>query len=478
MENKNDEKEILSVLEFYTSIKDSLDIKTRKSPFGDFLLKTIESGENKYSNKIIQESKVFKVDYIDVFQTAYMHLERITSDPKSGIKYLDEVVKVEKARKINSDTIRHLSSHTQYIREVKNDGAVIPSKLLTSFAEEDLAIYENRFIKTLLDRVEVFLRLRYDIIKDNLESYERNIFKTNSNFQIGDRDVSVSLDVGIKKEIPESVMAAKEAYAKISELRNLFKSLKNSPFIRSIKDSRPVVPPIMKTNIILHNPDFKVAYNLWLFLDRYDTQDYDTHANEFSQEYTKNAKDDMNNIVASLVASVMFHQKFIDFDKASMEFNSHVKEYEKMPFEQEDLTLKPGSYTLLDNTVNEYYLSKINEIYADKMKEYSAEGQSKSVSFRKVYKDILKTLNSVYPELYEVYPASEERELSLEEQLENAKKRVKVTKIVNKLKEQDLVRTQKEELKYLTKIEKLKVRIQKKKERELKKKKKTRNKKS
>ena len=37
--------------------------------------------------------------------------------------------------KINSDTVRHLASHTQFIREIDEYDNVIPSKVMTTFAD-------------------------------------------------------------------------------------------------------------------------------------------------------------------------------------------------------------------------------------------------------------------------------------------------------------------------------------------------------
>ena len=56
--------------------------------------------------------------------------------------------------------------------------------------------------------------------------------------------------------------------------------------------AKKVHPPIMKTNVILKNPDFKNAYALWLYLDRYNALDFDVDVRErpvkLSAEFKKN----------------------------------------------------------------------------------------------------------------------------------------------------------------------------------------------
>ena len=42
---------------------------------------------------------------------------------------------------------------------------VIPKRILTTQAEIEYAIYENRFIKSLIDRLFDFVNRRYDLVK-------------------------------------------------------------------------------------------------------------------------------------------------------------------------------------------------------------------------------------------------------------------------------------------------------------------------
>ena len=59
-------------------------------------------------------------------------------------------------------------------------------------------------------------------------------------------------------------------YNRLLYVREMVQGLKGTEFMRALAKARDVLPPIMKTNIILHNPDFKLAYGLWLYLDRVD----------------------------------------------------------------------------------------------------------------------------------------------------------------------------------------------------------------
>ncbi|UKI51077.1 MAG: DUF2357 domain-containing protein [Clostridium sp.] len=93
---------------------------------------------------------------MDKLEECYPYFVNIINNPKKSIRYDEEVVLVEKAHKINADTVRHLAAHTELIKKIDTNGDVIPSKVLTTFAEEEINIYENRFIKTLIYRIDTF----------------------------------------------------------------------------------------------------------------------------------------------------------------------------------------------------------------------------------------------------------------------------------------------------------------------------------
>ena len=77
-------------------------------------------------------------------------------NPKSGLKYEDEVVAIEKARKVDAKSIRHLSANTHLIKEVKGED-IRPKKILTTYSEIDYQTYENRMVASLIDRLFYFV---------------------------------------------------------------------------------------------------------------------------------------------------------------------------------------------------------------------------------------------------------------------------------------------------------------------------------
>ena len=256
---------------YYSKIYASLESETEKDPFGNYVLSRIKGGQKTVTNKSQSEIRNFDMSFLDTIESVYPAILKIMRDPKKSLRYETEVVAVEKAKKVNSDTVRHLSSHTQLIKEITKSGDVIPSKVQTTFAEEELAIYENRFIKSLVKRIEMFLERRYEVMKVSLESFETEKLAVKNEFKMSGQQVTVEVNVAIKNDLTTNVETTKEQYNRLLNIREMVQGLKGTDFMRALAKARDVLPPIMKTNIILHNPDFKLCYGLWLYLDKVDS---------------------------------------------------------------------------------------------------------------------------------------------------------------------------------------------------------------
>ena len=150
---------------YYQGVYELIDKKTSNDDYGNYIRTRVSGGKKKVFNKTLTEIRNFDLTFLDVIESVYPALVKIMKEPKRTIRYEEEIVAVEKARKVNSTTVKHLSSHTHLIKEITNQGDVIPSKVLTTFTEDELGIYENRFIKSLVKRVEVFLDRRFDLMK-------------------------------------------------------------------------------------------------------------------------------------------------------------------------------------------------------------------------------------------------------------------------------------------------------------------------
>lgn len=406
-------------------------IENAKSPLGDFLFNELQQGEKTIYNKTVRETKIFDGNFLDVVIGAYPSLLKICRDPKKTLAYMQEVVAMEKAKKVDSESIRHLASHTQYIRDINEQNEVIPSKILSTYAEDNIGIYENRFIKSLINRVIVFLDTRLKLMDENLESISADEIRYKNNIKLSHRKIDLEMNIKISNEILDETQKARELFDKTKNALDKYRALKGTGLYQAVAKLKDVVPPIMKTNIILHNPDFKIAYNLWLYIDRTTEVGYNVQSDEKTNDDDDVILNDFNHIGVFLINDLM-HQRGIQSLEA-FDGEKNVRE-----LKHDDITkyeLEPKDIKLSHQEISEYLLSRISEIFEEKYKESLSQGLSYEMSVKRVFREIIDVLNRIYPNLFGVNTEDMKKTPEL---LEMLKRKQRVMKLIREQKQIDL----------------------------------------
>ena len=459
---KDDNDELTA---YYSKIYHTVETNTLDDPYGGYLLKRVKGGQKTVFNKTLQELRNFDMSYLDVIESVYPAILKIMRDPKKSIRYDEEIVAVEKARKVNSQTVRHLSSHTHLIKEITKAGDVIPSKVLTTFAEEELAIYENRFIKSLVRRIEMFLERRYEVMKVSLESFATDRLNVTNEFLMSGQKVTIDLDIQVKSDLTTNIEATKAQYDRLLNVREMIQGLKGTEFMRALAKAREVLPPIMKTNIIMHNPDFKLCYGLWLYLDNVDNISNDVDVREKSYKYGATFDKDINEVMALALTSFIKNR-----DIEGVYYNKNLPTVKApKPEQNEDIQLElnlgADNKKLEDYTMNQLLLDETANFFEASMNGMERTGNTYNESVKVVYRQMLDMLDQIYPRAFGV--ADDELESkSLYEQIEYARRRKMVINLVRQQKQMNILRMAKEEKRVEKLIEKLDKKIQSKEEQE------------
>lgn len=406
-------------------------IENAKSPLGDFLFNELQQGEKTIYNKTVRETKIFDGNFLDVVIGAYPSLLKICRDPKKTLAYMQEVVAMEKAKKVDSESIRHLASHTQYIRDINEQNEVIPSKILSTYAEDNIGIYENRFIKSLINRVIVFLDTRLKLMDENLESISADEIRYKNNIKLSHCKIDLEMNIKISNEILDETQKARELFDKTKNALDKYRALKGTGLYQAVAKLKDVVPPIMKTNIILHNPDFKIAYNLWLYIDRTTEVGYNVQSDEKTNDDDDVILNDFNHIGVFLINDLM-HQRGIQSLEA-FDGEKNVRE-----LKHDDITkyeLEPKDIKLSHQEISEYLLSRISEIFEEKYKESLSQGLSYEMSVKRVFREMIDVLNRIYPNLFGVNTEDMKKTPEL---LEILKRKQRVMKLIREQKQIDL----------------------------------------
>ena len=402
-----------------------------KSPLGDFLFNELQQGEKTIYNKTVHETKIFDGSFLDVIIGAYPSLLKICRDPKKTLAYMQEVVAMEKAKKVDSESIRHLASHTQYIRDINEQNEVIPSKILSTYAEDNLGIYENRFIKSLINRVIVFLDTRLKLMDENLESISADEIRYKNNIKLSHRKIDLEMNIKISNEILDETQKARELFDKTKDALDKYRALKGTGLYQAVAKLKDVVPPIMKTNIILHNPDFKIAYNLWLFIDRTTEVGYNVQSDEKTNDDDDVILNDFNHLGTFLINNLMYQRGLNSLEVFDGEKNVRELHHD----DNTKYELEPKDIKLSHQEISEYLLSRISEIFEEKYQEALTQGLSYEMSVKRVFREMIDVLNRIYPNLFGVNTEDMKKTPEL---LETLKRKQRVMKLIREQKQIDL----------------------------------------
>lgn len=258
---------------------------SNKNRIEEFTSKTNSTLKVNIDKKKMQKDS----DWIKMMAFTIPYLDNIFHSPNRFIVNEEEIVKIEQAKKVSVETIKHLSKNTNFIQTVdKVTGDVTPSKLLNVRKEETYNTYENRLIYTLVQNMKRFIKKK----KENLGQYKNDANKENDNrdnksFEysatstVEDEQIEVNLSLNSKlnqdaqnksNDITQIIEEIREIEKKIQGLQSteVYKTLEKQHVIE-------VREPIKKTNVILKNVNFQYAMRLWDYLrDNFDDKNLDS----------------------------------------------------------------------------------------------------------------------------------------------------------------------------------------------------------
>ena len=353
---RNTQKQITRA--YHARIKNMLKGSAEKEIFD-----SLAAGKNTYLRLDRLQSSSFDVSWIEMIEGVIFDLGEIIANPKMNTKVEGNIVPVELARKTGAESVQHLSSHTQYIKEVDEYGNVIPSKIMTMVNEDDLHTYENRFIATLVRRLVLFIEKRYEVVSEfaELRNQEVLMFKNKSIVNGAEVEIETKVRIAYKSDDKEALKSS--AYIeRIKQIRNYILYFYNSSFMRQLKTERDVRNPILQTNIIRKNPKYHHCYEVYRFIETYDRLGVNYKIDE---NYSLFNEEEINELNHTLFANfVTLTGK--DISKNHKEIKHVYKPRIETHLDDEQfiygpLMKGPFSFVRADDRYHEYLENKINK---------------------------------------------------------------------------------------------------------------------
>lgn len=251
--------------------------------------------EKKLSSDMHYKSEMYgkgmSFEWLKQIEFACPYIDNIVRAPKLILINDENVVKIEKARKITVASVKDLSRHTEFIDKVDPvTQEVQPSKILDVRSDETFNTYENRFIYTLLTHLAIYLSKKEKAL-NNIDLNSNKVLEYAATTNTTSEKVNIEIKI-VADELPND-NNENNLQKELEQIRTRFKRIKEymsswqrSELVQGLDKAHvPLVkPPLSKTNLILKNPNFQVAVKLWEFLQQYDYVEEDSTNNNLDTE--------------------------------------------------------------------------------------------------------------------------------------------------------------------------------------------------
>lgn len=190
-------------------------------------------------------------------------LPHIFQKPKQHLKQVNEVRPAAIVSRIGQESISHLASHSEHWKGIKVNG-LVPERLLARTLEDDYAIYENRVVKTLVDKLYKKMK---SLKAENMDCSMQIGIDDGHSLSSEQKNYYHARDVLMRGMDDDSIawnqMLLEEQLIAIGRILDCLSQCRSTPLYRLLKKQKVVTGKLKKTNIFMMDKYYKEAYRLW-----------------------------------------------------------------------------------------------------------------------------------------------------------------------------------------------------------------------
>ena len=221
-------------------------------------------------------AKAIDVSWVEAIENGLVHVDNVLRNPSRTIEDVEEIVPIERSRKITVESVKHLAQHTDFIQSIdKRTGKITPSKILNVHKEESYMTYENKFVNTLIDRLYIFISTRYEKLAQ--VAHDEELYTMGYDTTI-DTSEGSKLRLELKIETSDSLESTDASgytiWQRVEKLKKIIEGYKGSDLCMKLGNTY-IRPPVMRTNAIMKNVELKACLALWQYIESYDKVGYE-----------------------------------------------------------------------------------------------------------------------------------------------------------------------------------------------------------
>lgn len=209
---------------------------------------------------------------LDQMQSALNQKVRaICSSPKQGIRTEELVQDVSLVKRINTNTLSHLASHTEHWKARTLNG-LVPKRLKADIIEDEINIYENLFFKMAVDDIAEYTTQQILSLKAAKRQNTDAIDWESYGAKVNDYRRSLLLQKLLSgrdtNELSRENRVFDEALQMWLQISKTLASIRGSAFYRKIDSKKRISRAIHLTNILKNDQRYKALYDIWCLVQK------------------------------------------------------------------------------------------------------------------------------------------------------------------------------------------------------------------
>lgn len=243
-----------------------------------------------------------KTDWIERIEASLPYIERAVHENRQFILRQGETVPIEKVRRVSKTSVEHLARHSELItREPEPGNDIIPEKIFMTENVGTYAVYENRFLYMLLCYIKDFSEIKYTKISAFSNSFSSELVFDK---KIASKAKKINFTLKYTEESNDSVPTeqseqTEQCLLRIKSILASVDTLLKTGLMIEVSSAPLLKPPIARTNVLLQNPCFSAAMELYDYLSAYTDDGY-TRKDIYRHhgELTEQARADLAELIA------------------------------------------------------------------------------------------------------------------------------------------------------------------------------------
>lgn len=261
--------------------------------------------------------KVIDSSWVEAIENGLVHVDNVLRNPRRTIEDVEEIVPIALSRKITVESVKHLAQHTDLIQSIdKKTGKITPSKILNVHKEESLMTYENKFVNTLIDRLYIFITMRYEKLAKVAKDEE--VFTLGFDTAIDDRaggKMKIEVKIQNERSLETQDRSGFTVWQRVEKLKKIIEGYKGSELCKALGNTF-IRPPVMRTNAIMKNVDLKACLTLWQYIESYDKVGYEINTEDSAVQPDSVFLDDFYELIG---LHLLLFRSSVDADQEILE---------------------------------------------------------------------------------------------------------------------------------------------------------------